>query len=75
MFSYVLTAFGITCFYLAGKKIWWSWYIGIIGQFVWFAYALITDQWGFIIGSLFYTAIYINNSIKWTKQHFNGDKR
>jgi hypothetical protein len=68
LWSWVLTAFGLSCFWLAGRKIWWAWYVGIAGQFVWLAYALITGQLGFIIGSLFYTAIYCENAIKWTRE-------
>lgn len=68
LWSWILTAFGITCFYLAGKKVWWAWYVGLAGQILWIAHAGITNQTGFIIGSLFYTVIYAQNAAKWTKE-------
>ena len=25
--SWLLTAVGLTCFWLAGRKVWWAWYV------------------------------------------------
>lgn len=67
LYSWVLTAIGLTGFYLAGKRVWWSWYINIANQIVWFFYALYTEQWGFLAGVAVYTAVFVKNSYEWTR--------
>ena len=48
LWSWVLTMFGLTGMWLAGRKVWWTWFVSLAGQVVWFIYALTTTQWGFI---------------------------
>lgn len=67
--SWVVTLVGVTCFFLAGNKVWWAWYVGLIGQFLWFAYSIATEQWGFLIGAFLYTFVYLRNAIRWTREH------
>lgn len=69
IWSWVLTLMGVTCFYLAGQKVWWSWYVGLLTQAVWAAYAIVTGQWGFIVGTVFYTLVYVRNAVAWTREH------
>jgi len=64
-----LTAVGLTGFILAGRKVWWSWYVNLFCQVLWFAYALATKQYGFIVASLAYTFVFSQNTYKWTKEH------
>lgn len=66
--SWLLTAVGLTGFILAGKKVWWCWYINIGCQVLWFAYAIVTDQYGFIVAALAYTFVFTKNAIAWTKE-------
>lgn len=72
MWSWILTAVGLTCFFLAGRKVWWSWYIGIAGQALWLIYALATSQWGFLAGVIAYTVVYSKNAYSWTREHFKS---
>lgn len=67
--DWLLTLVGITCFYLAGRKVWWAWYIGLAGQALWTVYALTTHQYGFLLGTLLYTIVYTRNAIAWTREH------
>ena len=67
--SWILTAVGLFGFILAGKKIWWCWYVNIACQTLWFTYAIVTEQWGFIIAALAYTFVFTKNAISWTKEH------
>lgn len=67
--SWILTFLGVTTFFLAGNKVWWAWYVGIGVQVLWFAYAIVSQQWGFLAGGFFYSWVYIRNTIKWTKEH------
>lgn len=41
MWSYILTAVGISGFILAGRKVWWAWHINIACQGLWIAYAIV----------------------------------
>lgn len=66
IWSLVLTAIGILGFWLAGQKVWWAWYVNIANQILWFAYALITKQYGFILASIFYTIVFGKNAYQWT---------
>jgi hypothetical protein len=67
--SWILTFAGVTGFVLAGKKIWWCWYINIACQALWVTYAVVTEQWGFIVASVVYTVVFTKNAIAWTKEH------
>lgn len=69
LWSWVLTFIGIACFWLAGRKVWWAWFVGIAGQFVWLAYSLLSGQWGFLAGVVLYTVVYVGNAVRWTREH------
>ena len=67
--SWLLTAVGLTGFILAGRKVWWCWYVNLACQGLWFAYALVTKQYGFIAASVVYTVVFAQNAIRWTREH------
>lgn len=69
IWSWVLSIVGVLGFELAGRKIWWAWYINLACQILWFTYAIVTDQYGFILGALVYTWVFSKNAYKWTKEH------
>ena len=69
LWSWLLTAVGLSCFWLAGRRVWWCWYIGLGGQVAWLAYSLITQQWGFLVGVAAYSIVYTRNAIQWTREH------
>ena len=66
--SWVLTAVGLTGFILAGRKIWWAWHINIACQVLWFTYAIVTEQYGFVVAALVYTVVFTQNATRWTKE-------
>lgn len=66
--SYVLMAVGVFGLYLAGRKSKWGWAVGIAAQILWIAYAIVTQQWGFIISAIAYGAVYIKNFITWRRE-------
>jgi hypothetical protein len=70
--SIVLTTIGVTGFWLAGRKVWWCWYVNIACQFVWLAYALATRQWGFLLSVFVYGPIFVKNAVTWTREHREG---
>ena len=68
MWSWILTAFGLSTMWLAGRKIWWAWFVGIAGQAAWVTYGIVTNQAGFLVGSVACSAIYAKNAIQWTRE-------
>lgn len=68
--DYLLVAVGLLGFVLAGQKKWYAWYVNIACQFLWLAYAIISQQYGFILGAIVYTIVFTRNAVKWTKDHF-----
>jgi hypothetical protein len=65
--SYLLTAGGVFGLWLAGRKNWWGWVVGLAMQLVWLSYAVITAQWGFIVSALAYGAVYAANLRRWIR--------
>jgi hypothetical protein len=67
--SFILTAVGISGFWLAGRKVWWAWWVNVGCQVLWATYAVVTEQYGFIIAAGFYTVVFMKNALAWTKEH------
>jgi hypothetical protein len=67
IFPFVLMAVGIVGFELAGRLVWWAWYVNIANQGLWLAFALITGYWGFVVGTIFYTYQFSLNAYRWSK--------
>ena len=65
LWSYVLSFFGVLGMWLAGSGKRAGWAIGVLCQFGWFAYALVSEQYGFIIGCLAYGSVQFRNWRKW----------
>ena len=59
--SYILTAIGVFGLWLAGRKDWRGWLVGLSAQGVWLAYAVATQQWGFILSAFAYGWVYALN--------------
>lgn len=67
--SWALTLIGVTGFWLAGRKVWWCWYVNIANQVLWVAYAVLSQQWGFLLGVPIYLAVFGRNAYRWTRDH------
>lgn len=67
--SWALTLIGVTGFWLAGRKVWWCWYVNIANQVLWVAYAVLSQQWGFLLGVPIYLAVFGRNAYRWTHDH------
>lgn len=72
LWSWLLAAVGITGIYLAGSRRTIGWTIGVAAQVLWVAYAIVTQQWGFIASALVYAAVYARNWIKWTREQHSA---
>jgi hypothetical protein len=69
--SYVLAVIGVTGIFFVGRKTMWGWWVLLFNEALWIAYALITDQYGFILSAIAYAAVYIRSYIHWSKEPIN----
>lgn len=67
IWSLVLAAVGILGLYVAGRKLWWGWLIGLGAQALWLAYAIVTEQWGFLLSAVAYGWVYGRNALAWRR--------
>jgi hypothetical protein len=67
MWSWILAAIGVTGIFLVGRKTIWGWLILCVNECLWIAYALATDQYGFIAMAVAYAAVYIKSYIHWKR--------
>jgi hypothetical protein len=65
--SWILTAVGVSGLYFAGKNNKIGWAIGIFAQTLWIAYALVTEQYGFLVSAFAYAWVYTKNYLAWRK--------
>jgi hypothetical protein len=65
--SWVLTAIGVFGLWLAGRKSPWGWAVGLGAQVLWFAYAISTSQYGFIVSCFAYGWVYLRNFRAWRR--------
>ena len=72
--SYLLTAVGIFGIYLAGRKNLYGWAVGLGAQVLWIAYAVSTEQWGFIVSAFAYGSVYAKNWSRWAKENENNEQ-
>jgi hypothetical protein len=63
--SYCLAPFGLVGMWLAGRRNRWGWALSMATQTLWLAYAYLTAQYGFMIGTISYGFIYLRNFIQW----------
>lgn len=63
--SLLLATVGVFGLWLAGRKSWVGWAIGLGAQFLWVGYALATEQYGFLISAGAYAAVNAHNLRKW----------
>jgi hypothetical protein len=70
--SWIVTAIGISGFFLAGRKVWWCWYLNVACQVLWAMYAYFSNTPAFYVASAFYFVVFSMNAIKWTKEHLKS---
>lgn len=68
LWSWVLTAIGLTGAWLVGRKRRAGFLVGVGNQVTWIAYALSTSQFGFLPASVLWAAVYFNNWRRWRRE-------
>ena len=58
MWSWILAVIGVTGIFFVGRKT----------ICLWIAYAIHTDQYGFIFSALAYAAVYIKSYLHWKRE-------
>ena len=66
--SYTLAAIGVFGLWLTGRKLWQGFAVGVAVQFLWIAYAIVTEQWGFIGSALAFGWMNAWNLRKWLRE-------
>jgi hypothetical protein len=72
MWSYVLAAIGVTGIFFVGRKTIWGWFVLLFNEVLWIAYALITNQYGFILSAIAYAIVYIKSYMLWREESSKG---
>ncbi len=72
MWSYVLAAIGVTGIFFVGRKTIWGWFVLLFNEVLWIAYALITNQYGFILSAIAYAIVYIKSYLLWRREAEKG---
>jgi hypothetical protein len=79
LWSPVLAGFGLVGLWLAGRRSWWGWALGLVDEALWIVYAATTRQWAFAVSALAYAWVYARNLREWRAgpvqvQEFSGDR-
>ena len=65
VFPWMLSIVGVTAMLIVGRGVWWGWSIAFANECLWIAYALATQQRGFILGAVCYGAVNLTNAHRW----------
>lgn len=72
--SWLLTCVGVFGLWLAGRKSYWGWAVGISAQLLWVAYAITTRQWGFLASAGAYGWVYVKNFRTWRNEQRSNEQ-
>lgn len=66
--SYPLAALALFVSWQVGRKKAWAWLAAAGTQVIWVAYALVTEQYGFIASALAFLVMNWYNYVKWRRE-------
>jgi len=67
--DWAVTLVGLAGFWLAGRRVWWAWWVNVANQVLWAVLSLTTGQYGFLAGTAFYLWVFTGNAVRWTREH------
>lgn len=67
LWSWGLAIIGISGVYLTTKKLYWGFVVGITVQILWITYALVSQQYGFILSALGFAWVNALGLYRWTR--------
>ena len=65
--SWLLAVLGVSGMYFVGKKTVGGWLVLLANEAIWVIYALVTEQYGFIVMAVAYAYVYIKSYFEWRK--------
>jgi hypothetical protein len=65
--SWLLAVLGVSGMYFVGKKTVWGWLVLLANEVIWVVYAVVTQQYGFIVMAIAYAIVYIKSYLEWRK--------
>ena len=71
--SWLLAGMGVLGMYFIGKKRWEAFLWLIVMECLWIVFALQTNTYGFIVGSLSYIVVYARNAHLWKSSNSRND--
>jgi len=74
VWSFLLSAIGVTGLFIAGRKNYWGWALNLGAQLLWAIFAIATAQYGFLLSAGAYGWVYWTNFAKWRKEHRDGER-
>ncbi len=63
--SWILAVIGVAGIYFVGKKTLWGWFVLLFNEVIWTVYAVVTEQYGFIVSAIAYGVVYIKSYLHW----------
>jgi hypothetical protein len=66
--SWVLAVIGVAGIYFVGKKTLWGWIVLLFNETLWVVYAVVTQQYGFIVSAIAYGIVYVSSYRNWKKE-------
>jgi hypothetical protein len=70
--SYLLAVIGVAGIFFVGRKTLWGWFVLLFNEVLWTAYAIITQQYGFILSAVAYAIVYIKSYLLWRQEAEKG---
>lgn len=74
VWSFILAVVGILGLWVAGSNRWYGWAIGLGAQLLWVIYALVSNQYGFLLSAFGYGFVYARNIITARKRERTSQK-
>ena len=65
LWSWGLAIIGVAGIYFFGRKTLWGWFVLLFNEVIWVTYAIVTEQYGFIVSAVAYAAVYIKSYLHW----------
>ncbi|XAO35489.1 PnuC-like nicotinamide riboside transporter [Gordonia phage Morgana] len=61
----ILAAIGVSGLYLTTWKLWQGYAVGVVAQVLWIIFAIVTEQYGFLLSAPFYAWVNLVGVRRW----------
>lgn len=74
IWSFILSGIAVLSLYLTGKKNPIGWLVGLFNSALWVVYAIVSEQYGFMLSTVFFVIVQIKSYREWTQNSEGIDK-